>query len=395
MNKTLKKLGITFTATALLFSSSLTFAYDIKECPNIALDLVKSVSLYDMESQFEVLSYDCDSQMGIASISKLMTSKILYDAIDRGEISLKDWVPISKNAQSKDGDGLRLRAGDEVRLNDLMHGMLINSSNDSAVALAEYYAGSEAAFAQLMNQEAANLGLTHSHFVNPSGLTEYDANHDPLPAQNVMTLDDLMKLVVILEETHPEIHEITHLEKWTFEQKNIEKTNTNLLLPLYPSINGLKTGYTNFAGYCQVITADMKNLPNNTELFQTLYNRKPSFGTIHDRKLAMALLGGHYKSTRVKTLSSLMDYAQSTLEIAVLTDSALSLSNIQFEGYKAYTADTLTYVNPKNHKIECVFFQNPNVNKSVLTNNASVGSLIFFSGDELIGKTDVIVKAID
>ena len=179
-----------------------------------------------------------------ASLTKLLTAFIVYREIQRGSVSPEDEVVVSEKAWRSKGSRMFIEAGDKVRIDDLLMGLIVQSGNDASVALAEYVAGSEAGFADLMNQAAAELGMTNSHFTNSSGMPHPD---------HFSTAYDITLLAQMIIRDQPE-----HYAKYAirdFTWNDITQKNRNPLLGRDDSIDGIKTGYTQSAGYCLVGSA--------------------------------------------------------------------------------------------------------------------------------------------
>jgi D-alanyl-D-alanine carboxypeptidase (penicillin-binding protein 5/6) len=175
----------------------------------------------------------------------MMTSYIAVEEIQRGNISLEDEVLVSEKAWRMPGSRMFIEVGKKVRVEDLLRGIIIQSGNDASVAMAEHVAGSEAGFADLMNQYVSELGMSNTHFVNATGL--------PDPEHYASARD----LAILAEHTiidHPDYYGI-YSEK-VFKYNGIEQPNRNRLLWRDSTVDGLKTGHTNEAGYCLVASAE-------------------------------------------------------------------------------------------------------------------------------------------
>jgi D-alanyl-D-alanine carboxypeptidase (penicillin-binding protein 5/6) len=179
-----------------------------------------------------------------ASLTKVMTSYIVAHELKKGTIKLTDNVFISPTAWRTGGSKTFIREGMHIKLEDLVHGMIIQSGNDASVALAEHIAGSEQAFADLMNHHAKLLGMTNSHFMNATGLP--DPNHYTTP-------NDMSKLARALITQHPGHYRYYSQKSFTFN--GIKQGNRNLLLYQDPTVDGIKTGHTDEAGYCLAASA--------------------------------------------------------------------------------------------------------------------------------------------
>jgi D-alanyl-D-alanine carboxypeptidase (penicillin-binding protein 5/6) len=204
--------------------------------------------LMDANSGEVIVEQNADEQLPPASLTKLMTSYVLSYELAQGNVSNDDLVTISKNAWAQNpifkGSSLMwIEVGKQVPLGELHKGVVISSGNDASVAVAEHLAGSETAFADIMNQHAQILGMNNTHFVNSHGLP------DP---QHYTTARDLAKLSQAIIK-HPEEYELYSEPSYTYN--NIRTTNRNRLLFKDNSVDGLKTGHTTEAGYCLVASA--------------------------------------------------------------------------------------------------------------------------------------------
>ena len=218
-------------------------------------DTLSGVVIGDITSG-EILFADKENDPeAIASTTKLMTCLLAFDAIEEGRISLDDTVTISGKAakMSRSGDGLiPFYAGQRVSLYDLIVAMMLPSSNESCIAIAEYIDGGEAVFVDHMNRRAKELGLTTAHFYNATGLPYYRETAALSKSHNNMSAMDLYTLAKALVDLHPEVTEITSYKTIYLESMDFTAYNSNPLLYNLPDIWGLKTGTTNRAGCCMV-----------------------------------------------------------------------------------------------------------------------------------------------
>lgn len=202
-----------------------------------------------------------DNKTAIASTTKLMTYLLVMEAIDAGKISMNDTVTISKavEKESKSEDYvIPMTEGQKASMQDLLEGMLVPSSNECALALAEHVAGSEAEFVKLMNQKAKQLGLKTAVFYNPHGLPNYSASAVTSKRQNSMSARDMFTLASYVMKKYPKITEITSMEDISLTTLSYEDSNTNPLLYNTEGVVGLKTGTTNRAGCCLVSVLPIK-----------------------------------------------------------------------------------------------------------------------------------------
>ena len=214
----------------------------------------KAFLLIDANSGAVLAESNADLQLPPASLTKMMTSYALAAEIAAGRISREDPVTVSTNAWSQNpvfnGSSLMwIEPGKPVTIGELERGVVISSGNDATVAIAEHIAGSESAFADLLNQYAAKLGLNGSYFINSHGL--------PHP-QHLTTARDLATLAGALIRDFPEHYRIYSEREFTYN--DIRQYNRNSLLGEDPSVDGLKTGYTREAGYCLVASAERNGM---------------------------------------------------------------------------------------------------------------------------------------
>ena len=207
-----------------------------------------SWALLDFQTGEFLAQSNADSRVEPASITKVLTSYIVFDEIKKGRIKLEDQAFISEKAwrQGKDSSESRMfvHVGSRVGVEDLLHGVITQSGNDASVALAEHVAGGEAAFADLMNQYAARLGMKNSHFMNAPGMP------DP---EHYTTAHDVSLLGRALIRDFPDYYKWFALPDFTYN--GIKQGNRNLLLTMDRSVDGIKTGHTNAAGYCLLSSA--------------------------------------------------------------------------------------------------------------------------------------------
>lgn len=208
-----------------------------------------SYLLMDAHTDAVLVEHDSHQRLPPASLTKIMTTYIAAVELEAGRISLNDQVPVSVKAWRTGGSKMFIREGTTVRLEDLLRGIIIQSGNDASVAVAEHIAGSEGAFADMMNQQAAVLGMNDSHFVNATGLPAED---------HYTTAWDLALLTKSMIERFPE-HYAMYSEP-SFEYNDINQANRNRLLLRDRTVDGVKTGHTEAAGYCLVASALRDNM---------------------------------------------------------------------------------------------------------------------------------------
>lgn len=200
--------------------------------------------LVDFDSSTVLASKDAEQRLEPASLTKIMTAYAVFHELRSGAIKQTDEVVVSEKAWKTPGSRMFIEVNKRVAVSDLLKGMIIQSGNDASVALAEYVAGSESAFANLMNDHARRLGMRGTHFVNATGLP--DPEHFTTPA-------DIAIATAAMIREFPEFYALYAVREFTFN--DIRQHNRNSLLWRDDSVDGVKTGHTEAAGYCLVSSA--------------------------------------------------------------------------------------------------------------------------------------------
>lgn len=195
-----------------------------------------------------------DERRSPASITKIMTAILIFDAIEAGKISLEDEVVTSAYAKSMGGSQVYLEEGEKQTVDTLSKCIMVSSGNDASVAMAEYIAGSESSFVQMMNERAASLGMENTHFEDCCGLTDSDNHYTTARDIALMAQELITRYPQIKSYTTIWMENITHVTMQG--SKEFGLANTNKLLKQYPYTTGLKTGSTNKAKYCVCATAN-------------------------------------------------------------------------------------------------------------------------------------------
>jgi D-alanyl-D-alanine carboxypeptidase (penicillin-binding protein 5/6) len=208
-----------------------------------------SYYLMDFDSGQVLVEHNADERLSPASITKIMTAYVVYKALAEGHIGPEDEVPISEKAWRMEGSRTFVEVNKRVKLDDLLMGMIVQSGNDASVALAEHVAGSEPAFANMMNAEAQGLGLKNTQFLNATGMPDNE---------HYSTARDIAILSQALIRDFPDQYYRYSIRQFTFNE--ITQYNRNRLLWRDDSVDGLKTGFTDSAGYCLVSSAKRNNM---------------------------------------------------------------------------------------------------------------------------------------
>lgn len=213
----------------------------VPPAPKIA---AKAYLLLDFNSDTRLVEHNPKLRVEPASLTKLMTAYITFAALEKGRIRLHQQIPVSVAASHAVGSRMFIEPRKPVTVKELMNGMIVQSGNDASIALAEAIAGSEEAFAQLMNQQAQRLGLKNTHFVNATGLPHPDHYSTP---------EDLAALAAAILRDFPKYYPLYSQKVFTYN--NIKQANRNRLLWSDPAVDGMKTGHTDAAGYCLITSA--------------------------------------------------------------------------------------------------------------------------------------------
>jgi len=267
-------LGVISVLLFSIFPFQYTDAEEINLAPN-----ARSAILIDQDTGTIIFDKNSHDRLAPASITKVMTMLIIMESIDSGKINYTDKVRVSEKAASMGGSQIFLEVGEEMSVQDLLKGIAVASGNDATVAMAEYIAGTEEEFVEMMNKRAKELGLKDTHFVNTNGLPE--ADHYSTAYDIAIMSRELLK--------HEKITDFTKIYQDYLRKDNADPfwlVNTNRLVRFYDGVDGLKTGYTNEAKFCLSATA-----------------KKGSFRVI------AVVMGEPNSKTRNKEVSDLLNFA--------------------------------------------------------------------------------------
>ncbi len=221
-------------------------AAPIPKAPDVS---ARAYILSDYQSGRVLAQDHADDREEPASLTKLMTAYVVFTALKEGRLKLTDMVTISEHAWRAEGSRTFVQVGTQIPVDILIKGMIIQSGNDATIALAEKVGGTEQAFAQMMNEYAKRLGMKASHFENADGL--------PSP-NHYVTARDMTTLAKALIRDFPEYYPLFSMHEFLWN--NIKQQNRNGLLTRDPTVDGLKTGHTDAAGYCLVTSAKRDNM---------------------------------------------------------------------------------------------------------------------------------------
>jgi D-alanyl-D-alanine carboxypeptidase (penicillin-binding protein 5/6) len=251
--------------------------------------------LIDYASGQGIVAENADERREPASLTKLMTAYLIFTALRDKTITAAQMVPVSKEAWHAQGSRMFIEPRKAVSVDELLRGTIVQSGNDAAIALAELVGGTEAAFADRMNAEAARLGLANTHFVNATGLS------DP---QQYSTAGDLVQLAAAIIRDFPEFYPLYSLREYRYN--NITQPNRNRLLWIDPYVDGMKTGHTDAAGWCLIASAKRG-----------------------DRRLLAVVLGGASDAARASDAQKLLNYGFQAYDTVQLYSSGKAVSNLR------------------------------------------------------------------
>lgn len=353
----------------VLFLVSFLFIPNIKaeELSTLA-ESSKSAILLEPTTGEIIYEKNVHEKLPPASMTKIMSMLLIMESIDKGIIKWDDIITVSANASGMGGSQILLETGEKMSVEDLFKGVAIASGNDAVVALAEAIAGTEEMFVKMMNDKAKELGLKNTNFKNPHGLDA--ANHYSTAYDMAMIAKELIKHEKVLEYTS--IYE-------TYLRENLPTkiwlVNTNKLVRFYEGLDGLKTGFTNEAGYCLTFTAKKNNM-----------------------RLLGVVMGEPESTTRNAEVKEMLDYgfAQYEVETMLSTKSVLDTKEID-KGKKRYVdlvpKENINFLNKKaEEKKNASYEVQIDSLKAPLKVGDKVGTLIIKEDDKTIRKVDITVS---
>lgn len=273
-------------------------AQDMPKSPEIA---ARAYLLLDVSSSQQLAAKEADIQVEPASLTKLMTAYLVFDALRLGKLELSQRLPVSELAWHQPGSRMFIDPSMKVPVEDLIKGLLVQSGNDAAMVLAEAVGGSADHFVRLMNEQAQGLGMKSTHFLNPTGL--HKAGH-------MSTARDLGILATHLLRDFPDYARFHAIRKYHYQgTPSANDSNRNLLLYRDPSVDGLKTGHTDAAGFCLIATAQ-RQFPN----------LGPA-GADGPRRLLAIVLGATSENARAIEAQKLLNWGYTAFESVKLFEA--------------------------------------------------------------------------
>lgn len=335
-------------------------------------DRLQSYLVGDFESGRLLEEYNIDQPVSIASVSKLMTYLVVMDKIQGGSINLTDRVTITPEIEAVGGSNFRLLEGEVLTVDELLTGLMVVSGNDAAYALAVHTAGTEAAFAEMMNAKAQELGLVNSRFYNSSGLQE-GAN------QNTMSTREIFEMSRHIIQAYPQVLEYAAVRVVNMPERNYSAESTIPLVGEVPGVDGLKTGFTEEAGYCLVSTIDARKSAQGGEF-----------------RLITIVMGTADLSERRDLSKYLIDYSLEKYGIRTIVDANMPYTQVEINSAQNPTVQVFPAQSYRllTEKAKRYIFKSE-INEGLtapLTAGDSVGTLRVYADDQEIMTADLIVQ---
>ncbi len=328
--------------------------FDVPCRAAVLIDLSSGTVLYEKEP---------DTPMPIASITKVMTLLLTFEAIEAGKVSLQDTVPVSDHAYNMGGSQIWLEPGETFTLDEMVKAICVSSANDAAVAVAEFIGGSEPAFAELMNQKAAQLGMNNTSFKNACGLDE---------AGHLSTARDVAIMSREMLLNHPRITDYTTIWMDTLRGGQTQLLNTNKLLKQYQGVTGLKTGTTSGAGVCISASASRDGLD-----------------------LLAVVLGAASSNERFDAATALLDYGFANFENVAAPAPENAPTSLPVTGGAQETVE-LRYAAPEKILVQkgegaalTAELELPQTLAAPLAEGQQVGAVTVYSGETALGSWPV------
>ena len=354
-------LAVTFSACTFAWAPLQAHAQSAApQAPEIA---AKAYLLLDVTANQILASRDLDMPVEPASLTKLMSAYLVFDALKSKKIDMKQTLSVSERAWKMPGSRMFIDPKMKVPVEDLIKGMIVQSGNDATMALAEGVGGTAERFVQMMNEQAKVLGMNSTSYKNPEGLTE---------AGHTTTARDLATLSMRLLNDFPEYVGTYAIKKYRYPgTPAANDSNRNLLLFKDPTVDGLKTGHTNAAGYCLVATA------------------KRDFPNVGSRRLMAIVLGTSSEIARANEAQKLLNWGYTAFEAVKLFDAGQAVATPAIWKGKASTvklgrADALVVAVPTGSAAQIkTQLARPDPLVAPVTKGQTLGSLKVFRGEQL------------
>jgi len=360
--------------TLFLFFSLLFINFQVSaESPELSTPSAPTIDaaayiLQDYHTGKVLAENNADAKLAPASLTKIMTVYVVFTELSNGHLHLEDMVTISEKAWKTSGSRMFIELGNQVKVEDLLKGVIIQSGNDASVALAEHVGGNEETFAEMMNQHAIRLGMANSHFKNSDGLPVED---------HYTTARDLAILTTALIKEFPDYYRWFSQKEFTFNK--ITQQNRNKLLSRDESVDGVKTGFTDDAGYCLVASA----LREDMRLISVVMGAKSANARANENQTLLNYGFRFYESHRLYQGKTALNEARvwkgasKTISLGLEEDIYVTIPRRQYKDLKAVI----------------------NVDKKItapVADGAKLGSVKVTLKDEVVINKDLVaLKAVD
>ena len=360
--------------TLFLFFSLLFINFQVSaESPELSTPSAPTIDaaayiLQDYHTGKVLAENNADAKLAPASLTKIMTVYVVFTELSNGHLHLEDMVSISEKAWKTSGSRMFIELGNQVKVEDLLKGVIIQSGNDASVALAEHVGGNEETFAEMMNQHAIRLGMANSHFKNSDGLPVED---------HYTTARDLAILTTALIKEFPDYYRWFSQKEFTFNK--ITQQNRNKLLSRDESVDGVKTGFTDDAGYCLVASA----LREDMRLISVVMGAKSANARANENQTLLNYGFRFYESHRLYQGKTALNEARvwkgasKTISLGLAEDIYVTIPRRQYKDLKAVI----------------------NVDKKItapVADGAKLGSVKVTLKDEVVINKDLVaLKAVD
>jgi D-alanyl-D-alanine carboxypeptidase (penicillin-binding protein 5/6) len=360
--------------TLFLFFSLLFINFQVSaESPEVSTPSAPTIDaaayiLQDYHTGKVLAENNADAKLAPASLTKIMTVYVVFTELSNGHLHLEDMVTISEKAWKTSGSRMFIELGNQVKVEDLLKGVIIQSGNDASVALAEHVGGNEETFAEMMNQHAIRLGMANSHFKNSDGL--------PVE-EHYTTARDLAILTTALIKEFPDYYRWFSQKEFTFNK--ITQQNRNKLLSRDESVDGVKTGFTDDAGYCLVASA----LREDMRLISVVMGAKSANARANENQTLLNYGFRFYESHRLYQGKTALNEARvwkgasKTISLGLAEDIYVTIPRRQYKDLKAVI----------------------NVDKKItapVADGAKLGSVKVTLKDEVVINKDLVaLKAVD
>jgi D-alanyl-D-alanine carboxypeptidase (penicillin-binding protein 5/6) len=318
--------------TLFLFFSLLFINFQVSaESPEVSTPSAPTIDaaayiLQDYHTGKVLAENNADAKLAPASLTKIMTVYVVFTELSNGHLHLEDMVTISEKAWKTSGSRMFVELGNQIKVEDLLKGVIIQSGNDASVALAEHVGGNEETFAEMMNQHAIRLGMANSHFKNSDGLPVED---------HYTTARDLAILTTALIKEFPDYYRWFSQKEFTFNK--ITQQNRNKLLSRDESVDGVKTGFTDDAGYCLVASA----LREDMRLISVVMGAKSANARANENQTLLNYGFRFYESHRLYQGKTALNEARvwkgasKTISLGLAEDIYVTIPRRQYKDLKA------------------------------------------------------------